>query len=177
MPYTQFIIGLITGGIGGAVVNHFISVYHNRIQRLECIYYDDDVISKLPVKLEQQEHRNLQSKSFKIKNTTNTDIKEMKVIFSFEKCAVVTKSISNSKNGINIPKGRIYNNKKNECQFIIKHFNRNESIDIKLEIANIDQDIFNVIEQNITGVKIRFKDKRKAKKSKTVRMVDKRELN
>lgn len=175
METLKIVVSFLTGGLAGAILNNLIINHKNKIQKLECSYVDDDIISKLPVEFGQTKHENLHSKSFEITNTTNKDITEIKIIFEFETTAVVTKWVSYSKAGVNIPKGKTFN-KKNECQFLIKHFNRNEKIEITLEIANVSEDKFNVTELNVTGIKVDFKDKRKAKAARPVKMVEKKEL-
>lgn len=176
METIKFIVSFLTGGLAGAILNNLLATHKNKIQQLECCYVDDEVISKLPILFGEMQHDNLYSKSFVISNTTNRDIDQIKVVFEFEPAAVVTKSTSYSKAGTNIPKGQTYN-KKNECHFVFKHFNRKENVEINLEIANITEDKFNVTELNVTGIKIDFKDKRKPKSKKPVKMVEKKELN
>lgn len=176
METLKLIVSFFSGGLAGAIFNHYISRHKNKIQHLCCYYVEDEVISKLPISFGDTTHDNLQSKKFIIKNTTNKDIDSIKVIFEFEPQAVVTKWQTYSKAGNNIPKGSIYA-KKNECQFVIKHFNRDETVEIFLEIGNIEEDKFNITEQNITGVKIKYLDKRKPTQTKQVKMVEKKELN
>lgn len=175
METIKIVVSFLTGGFAGAVLNNLVANHKNKIQKLDCSYIDDEVISKLPISFENIQHQNLHSKSFKITNTTNKDIPQIKVIFEFESNSVVTKSTSYSKAGTNIPKGKVYS-KKNECHFVIKHFNRKEEVEINLEIANITEDKFNVTELNITGIKINFKDIRQPKITKPVKMVEKKEL-
>lgn len=175
METLKLIVSFLSGGLAGAILNNVIIHRRNRIQKLECCYVDDDIISKLPIDFGDTKHENLHSKSFVITNTTNKDIDQVKVIFEFEAQAVVTKSTSYSKAGTNIPKGKVYS-KKNECQFVLKNFNRKEKVEIELEIANITEDKLNVTELNVTGIKIDFKDKRTAKAARPVKMVEKKEL-
>lgn len=175
MEAVPIIVSFLSGGLAGAIVNNLNIRFRNKIQKLECRYVDDEVISKLPIDYGDTKHDNLHSKSFVITNTTNRDIDQVKVIFEFDPQAVIAKWTSYSKAGANIPKGKVYG-KKNECQFIIKHFNRKEKVEIELEIANITEDRFNVTELDITGIKIDFKDKRTAKAASPVKMVEKKEL-
>ena len=60
---------------------------------------------------------------------------------------------------------------------MIKNFNRKEEVEVNLEIADLNEDKFNVTELNITGVKVRYVDKRKDKAKKVVKLVEKRDLN
>lgn len=176
MEIIKLIVSFISGGLAGALFNHLVSRHKNKIQKLCCYYVEDEVISKLPIAFGDTTHENLQSKKFIVTNTTNRDIDSIKIIFEFESQAIVTNWKTYSKAGYNIPKGNVYS-KKNECHFVIKNFNRNENIEILLEIGNIKEDKFNITELNITGVKIKYIDKRKPTKSKPVKMVEKRELN
>lgn len=176
MEVISIITSFFTGGLAGAGLKHYLDYRKNKIQKLECHYLEDEVISKLPVVYEDTTHENLHRKAFKIINTTNQDIPEVKVIFSFPKESIVAKWKSYSKVGDNIPKGKIYQ-KKNECQFVIKHFNRKEEIEIILEIGNLKDDKFNITELNITGVKIKYVDMRKDTKKRPVKMVEKRDLS
>lgn len=176
MEVWKLIVSFLSGGLAGAIFKHFIDRNKNKIQKLECRYLEDDVISKLPIEYEDTTHKNLHSKKFEIVNTTNFDIPEIKIVFSFEPESVVAKWITYSKAGNNLPKGKIYS-RKNECQFIIKHFNREEKVEVYLEIGNVDQDKFNITELNITGVIVKYIDLRKKTNKKIVRMVEKRELN
>lgn len=175
METVKLIVSFLSGGLAGAILNNIITAHKNKIQKLECCYIDDDIISKLPIDFGDTKHDNLHSKSFVITNTTNQDIEQIKIIFEFEPQAVVTKSTSYSKAGTNIPKGKVYS-KKNECQFVLKNFNRKEKVEIDLEIANITEDKFNVTELNVKGIKVNFKDKRTSKAARPVKMVEKREL-
>lgn len=172
----KLIISFFSGGLAGAILNHYIAIQKNKIQHLCCFYTEDEIISKLPISFGDTTHGNLQAKKFIIKNTTNKDIDSIKIIFEFEKHAVVTKCVTYSKAGNNIPKGKISSNG-NECSFVIKHFNRKETIDVHFEIGNIIKDIFSITEQNITGVKIKYLDKRKPTQTKQVKMVEKKALH
>jgi hypothetical protein len=176
METLKIIVSFISGGLAGAVFNHFLSTRKNRIQKLCCYYEEDEVISKLPISFGNTTHSNLQSKKFVLMNTTNRDIEHMKIVFEFESQAFVTKWKTYSKAGNDIPKGIIANSKQNECSFVIKHLNRNEKIEIYLEIGNIIDDKFNITELNITGIKIKYVDKRKPKEKKPVKIVEKKEL-
>jgi hypothetical protein len=176
MEVLKLVLTFISGGFAGAIFKTIVDSHNNKIQKLDCNYIEDEVISKLPINVGDTTHNNLHSKKFIIVNTTNRDITEIKIVFSFEPTAIVAKWNSYSKAGVDIPKGNVYA-KRNECHFVIKHFNRNEEIEVNLEIANVNEDKFNITELNITGVKVRYVDKRKAKAKKVVKLVEKRDLN
>ncbi len=171
----KLIVTFFSGGLAGAIFNHFVSKSKNKIQKLNCFYIEDEIISKLPISFGDQTHNNLHSKKFIINNSTNIDIGQIKIVFEFEPKSIVTKWKSYSKAGHDIPKGKIYS-KQNQCEFIIKNFNRTEEIEIYLEIGNVEEDKFNVTELNITGVKVKYIDKRKPIKNNPVKMVQKKEL-
>ena len=176
MEELKLVISFISGGFAGAIFKTIVDNYNNKIQKLDCNYIEDEVISKLPINYGDTTHNNLHSKKFKIVNTTNRDITEIKIVFSFEPTAIVAKWNSYSKAGVDIPKGKVYS-KRNECHFVIKNFNRKEEIEVNLEIGNVTEDKFNVTELNVTGIKVRYVDKRKAKAKKVVKLVEKRDLN
>jgi len=171
----KLIATFISGGLAGNFLNIYNTNKKNKIQYLECHYLEDDIISKLPVEYEQCMHNNLHSKKFKIINTTNKDINEVKVQFSFENQCLVAKCKSYSKAGVDKPKGFVTKNK-NECYYKLKNFNRGEEIEIEIEIGNVLKNEFNVTELDILGVKLKYLDKRKQKSNNSVKMVQKKQL-
>ena len=171
----KLIVSFISGGLAGNILNIFTTNRKNKIQFLECHYLEDDIISKLPVEYEQCIHNNLHSKKFKIVNTTNKDISEVKIQFTFENQCLIAKCKSYSKAGLDKPKGFITKNK-NECYYKLKNFNRSEEIEIEIEIGNVLKNEFNVTELDILGVKLKYLDKRKQKSNNSVRMVQKKQL-
>lgn len=174
MEYAKLIVTFISGGFAGAIFKHLIDKYNNKIQHLECHHIEDEIISKLPLLYCDKKHNNLHSKKFKIINTTNKDISSCKVLFSFETQTNIVKCNSYSKEGADIPKGKI--TKKNECYFTISNFNRKDVIEVYVELGNINEDKFNITESDVLGIKIKYQDKRKAKERKPVKLVEKRQL-
>lgn len=172
----SFVVTFLSGGLAGAFVKHLIDMYRNRIQKLECQFIEDDVISRLPVTFDTGQHQNLHSKKFIIKNTTNRDIESIKVVFEFEPQSIITKWRSYSKAGQDIPKGRI-TSEKNECYFVLKYINRGEEVEVYFEIANINQDVINVTEMDCTGIKVKLTDRRRSRPIQTLKVVEKRSLN
>ena len=173
----SYIITFISGGLAGAVFKYLIDNYRNKIQIIKCHYVDDETISKIPATFATGQHENLHSKEFKIINTTNRDIPNITITFTFEPLAEITKVQTTSKLGIDEPKGKIKKGKKNECYFTIKNFNRKDEIEVYLEVANLDKHDFNIQESNCIGIKVKWMDKRKTKANKTVKMVRKADLN
>lgn len=99
-------IELIIGGVGSAFLGSFMTIAYQRfsgkLQAMKCIYVEDDVLSKIPQKdADGDVTQNLHRKHFLLKNTTNRDIEEFKVVFQFEERALIKESYSQSKEGIN----------------------------------------------------------------------------
>lgn len=173
----SYVLTFVSGGFAGAIFKHFVDNYRNRIQTIDCHFVNDDTISKIPATFSTGQHDNLFSKEFKIINTTNRDIPTINIAFTFEPLAEITKIQSSSKWGIDVPKGKVKNGKKNECIFSIKNFNRKDVVDVYLEVANLNTHDFNIQDSNCLGVQVKWHDKRKTKANKTVKMVRKTELN
>jgi hypothetical protein len=175
MEYLKIVFSFLSGGLAGAVLKHFIDKHNNKLQYMECHHVEDEVISKLPIVYCEANHTNLYSKKYKIVNTTNKDIPSIKIQFSFETQSTIAKCTSYSKEGTDVPKVKI--NKKNECNFTVTNFNRNEIVEIHLELGNIMEDKFNVTELDVLGVKVKYIDKRRPQRQNPVKLVDKRVLD
>ena len=90
----------LLGGIGGATLTIFYSKWSNRIQKMICCYVDDDVITKIPVMSESgEQHNNIYTKEFRLKNTTSIDITSFRIIFEFDADAKIIKQSSYCKTG------------------------------------------------------------------------------
>ena len=134
---------IICGGLGGVIITLLYSYLKNRMQSMQCHYLEDDILSKVPQKGEDQMiQENLHCKKFKLINTTNQDIKEFKVIFQFDDNSIIKDCYSCSKEGYNRQKIRTNNTNKNEAEAIIKNFNRKDWIEYTVTIANISDNIF-----------------------------------
>lgn len=80
---TETVLTLLTGGFGGSLLTLGVNFIRNRLQRMECHYLEDDVLSKIPqIREDNTIHQNVYCKRFKIINTTNKDITEFKNPFS-----------------------------------------------------------------------------------------------
>lgn len=172
----SYVITFLSGGFAGAVFKHIVDSQRNKIQVIKCHYTDDEIISKIPVAFTTGQHENLHSKDFKLINTTNRDIPEINITFTFEPLANIIKVQTSSKWGLDVPKGKIKSGKKNECILPIKNLNRDDEIEITFEIANLDTHDFNIQESNCVGFKVEWLDKRLQKANKTVKMVKKTDL-
>jgi hypothetical protein len=168
----KMISTLITGGAFGSILTILYNRFRGKIQTMECYYIDDDVISKLPVTVNEKEiYQNIYSKQFELKNTTNTDFKLFNVIFEFDVNAKILRHTDTTKSGVDRLKKKLL--KPNEYTVTIKNFNRNDKAKFIFEIANITEDLINITEDNCIGFKIKIKDKRKRRLKSKMTVVDK----
>lgn len=148
----------------GSGLTVIISGIKNRIQTLKCHYIDDEVLSKLPIVTgDGNTHENIHCKKFKLRNTTNLDIDEIKVIFQFDACSEIIESYCHCKAGYNyhkMKKGKT----KNECQITVKNFNRKDIIEFTFRVGNIRENEYYITEYDSKGLRIKCSDNRKAHK-------------
>ena len=163
------ILEIICSGVGGIIITLAYSHIRSRIQIMKCHYLEDDILSKVPQKGEDETiQENLHCKRFRLINTTNQDIKEFKVYFQFDQTSTITDCYTQSKEGYNRQKIRPNKFNKNEAEALIKDFNRKDWIEFTLKIANISDNKYYITETKCTGFKIKCIDKRrKAAKSKS----------
>jgi len=154
----------LTGGAGGALITWGITWFRNRTQTMMCKYIDDEILSKLPIQQDDgTQHENIYVKYFELLNTTNIDIEEFKVIFQFDKTATILEYIDRTKSGTGKHKMKRTKDKPNECIATIKNFIRKDKITFTFKIANINEDLYYVSEDDCIKFKIRCKDYRKKK--------------
>ncbi|MBK9254435.1 MAG: hypothetical protein IPM42_02990 [Saprospiraceae bacterium] len=166
----------LLGGIGGATLTIVYTRWTNRIKEMHCCYVDDDVITKIPVLSETgEQHKNIYTKEFCLKNTTGKDISSFKIIFEFDADAKIIKQDSFCKTGRNDIKPR--NKKPNECSYLIKNFNRGDEFKFFFDIANVTNDHYNITEADCLGFKIVVKDQRKPTIKNKSKVVTKDKIN
>jgi hypothetical protein len=166
----------LLGGIGGSSLTIIYNKWSNRIQKMKCCYVDDDVITSIPIIFESgEEHNNIYTKEFLLKNTTDKDIASFRIIFEFDADAKIIKQNSFCKTGKNDIKPK--NKKPNECSYIVKNFNRDDEFRFYFDIANVTNDHFNVTEADCLGFKIVVKDKRKPTIKNKSKVVTKDRIN
>lgn len=164
------------GGIGGTVLTVLFNTYKGRIQKMYCYYIDEDIMSKLPIRVQEGiVHNNIYTKQFLLTNTTNIDYTEFRVIFEFDSTAKILRHTDISKTGANKFKKKLL--KDNEYSITIRNFNRGDQVKFIFEIANVSHNYVNVTEDNCTGFKICFKDKRTNKIKSKLTFVSKEEIN
>ena len=157
------VICTILGSGIGAFLTHIFTKYSNKIQKIECSFTDEDILSKIPQKDENNTLvNNVYCKTFKVKNTTNIDIKSMEIIFQFDPTSTIMELYSTAKDGYNkqkIKKSKIHSN---EAHAYIELFNRDDEIEYVFKIANVTDNNYYISESKCLGIKIICKDKRKA---------------
>lgn len=170
------ILPYLLGGVGGSTLTFVINSYKNRIQKMYCYYIDEDIMSKLPISLQEGVvHNNIYTKQFLLKNSTNTDHKLFRLIFEFDATAKILKHSDISKTGSDKFRKKLL--KDNEYSITIKNFNRGDELKFVFEIANVSNNFVNVTEDNCTGFKICFKDKTKHKAKSKLTFVTKEKIN
>lgn len=164
----EHLISFIGGGLCGSLLTLIVNHIKGRLQIMECHYIEDDILSKIPQMDEENIiQQNLYVKRFLLKNTTNKDIGEFKVLFQFDTKSVVKDCYSRSKEGYNKQKIRKSSNN-NEAEAYVRNFNRGDTIEYCFQIANIQENRYYVTECKSLGFKIKCKDKRgKRKKIKS----------
>ena len=166
----------LLGGIGGAFLTIMYNRWTGRIKEMHCCYVDDDTITKIPVLSETgEQHNNIYTKEFTLKNTTGKDIPSFRIIFEFDADAKIIKQDSFCKTGKNDIKPK--NKKLSECSYLIKNFNRNDEFRFYFDIANVTNDHYNITEADCLGFKIVVKDKRKATIKSKSKVVTKDKIN
>ena len=159
-------VSFFSGGLAGAVLNHIIANYKNRVQRMHCYYLIDDVQSKIPVVIDNTSYDNMHLKKFQLKNTTNKDIEEFSVRFVFDQGAIINDYSSHTKKGESKSNMDVRESK-NECTLKVKDFNRKDKVDVTLRVGNIGSNSYFITEFDSVGFKIKCKDKR-IKQAKTL---------
>ena len=166
----------LLGGIGGATLTIFYNRWTNRIKEMHCCYVDDDTITKIPILSESgEQHNNIYTKEFRLKNTTGKDISSFRIIFEFDADAKIIKQDTFCMSWKNEIKPK--NKKFNESSFIIKNFNRNDEFNFYFDIANVTNDHYNVTEADCLGFKIVVKDERKPTIKSKSKIVTKDKIN
>lgn len=161
METLTVITSLLGGGLAGSLLTVGVMSWRSRMQKMECHYVEDDVLSKIPqINANNEIQQNLHCKRYKIINTTNIDITEFKILFQFDALAKITDCYSQSKEGYNRQRIRVNIGNKNEAEAIVKNFNRGDSIEYVFTVANVTENKYYVTESNCIGFKIVCKDKR-----------------
>lgn len=142
---------------------------------MECHYVEDDVLSKLPIEDDDgQLVQNIHTRVFILKNTTNLDISNFRMLVEFDVNVRILSHNDICKDGSRKLKTRLIT--ANEYSVRIKNFNRGDKIKFIFEIANVVDDKFNITESECTGFKIKVCDKRKNKKPTKLTHVDKDQI-
>lgn len=164
-----YIISIVCGGLGGSLLTNLISKYKNRLQKMECHYIEDDILSKIPqINEENEVQQNLHCKRFRVKNTTNKDFPGFKLYFQFDQESNVVECYSRSKEGYDKQKIKPDRTDKNMAIASIQNFNREDEIEYTIKVANVNKNEYYVTESDCIGFKVICKDVRTdSKKSKS----------
>lgn len=153
-------ISTLAGAGLGSFVTHALSKFSKRIQKLECYFTNEDILSKIPQKNDDDTiYNNIYCKTFKLKNTTNIDIKSMEVLFQFDSTSQIIECYSKSKDGFDKQKIKPSKKYQNEAHAYIELFNRNDEIEFFFKIANITTNTYYIVESKCLGIKVVCKDK------------------
>ena len=164
MEMNSMIIAIFTllGGGIGSIITWCFSKYSNKLQNLQCDFVDEDILSKIPQKNDDNTMlNNVYCKTFKVKNTTNKDIKAMEIIFQFDSTSTILELYSTAKDGYNKQKIKKSKQYANEAHAYIELFNRNDEIEYVFKVANVTKNKYYISESKCLGVKIKCRDKRK----------------
>ena len=143
MEMNSMIIAIFTllGGGIGSIITWCFSKYSNKLQNLQCDFVDEDILSKIPQKNDDNTVlNNVYCKTFKVKNTTNKDIKAMEIIFQFDSTSTILELYSTAKDGYNKQKIKKSKQYANEAHAYIELFNRNDEIEYVFKVANGSDD-------------------------------------
>lgn len=167
MSVIMTLVAGLAGSIAGSVVTLIANYFKNKIQVMECQFLEDDVLSKIPQKgINNEIHENLHCKKFKVKNTTNSDVKEFQILFQFDNGSIVTDCYSKSKEGYNMQRIKKDKNESNQAVAYVKEFNRDDEIEYSITVANVSNNQYYITEAKCIGFKIRCKDKREKSERK-----------
>ena len=156
----EVILG-IAGLFGGSALTITYQKFSGRLQKMSCYYMQDEILSRIPQQNENGSiNQNLHYKQFRLKNTTNFDIKDFKVIFQFDLGSTIQECYSKSKEGIDVQRIRKNNRSSNQAEATIKNFNRGDKIDFFFSVANVIENSYYVSESKALGFKIKCYDKR-----------------
>lgn len=157
----KYIGTLIGGGLGGSILTNIINKYSHRLQTMKCYYLEDDIQSKIPLAVEDGTmFNNVYFKRFLIKNTTNKDIEQFKIIFQFDNSGSIIDCSTSSKEGVNFHKIKRLSRNKNAAEASINNFNRGEEIEFVFRLGDISKNEYYIKEKDCIGFKIKCVDKR-----------------
>ena len=152
MPsWIVYIIALLGGGLAGAFVTRYFVMRDRRLKKLALRTVREEVRSIVPLTIKNKQFANLTYKEFILVNSTNQDFESLDLIFEFDKESEVVSEETHSKLGINKCDKAI--TKPSECTYVIKNFNRGQSIIFKFEVAGITKNFFSAVVDK-TGVEL-----------------------
>ena len=152
MPcWLGYIITLIGGGLAGAIITRFFVLRDRRLKKLTLKAVKEEVLSIIPLSLNNKTYTNLIYKEFELVNVTDKDYDSIDIVFEFDKESEVVSEENHSKLGINKCNKTI--TKPSECLYHLKNFNRSQSIIFKFKVGGITQNFFSAVVDTI-GVEL-----------------------
>ena len=127
---------------------------------MKCYLLKDEILSKISVTVNNIDCNNIYLKEFHLKNTTGKDIEKFNILFVFDKSSIILECHSKSKEGVDFQKIERINKTPNTARAYVRCFNRNESINYIIKIANISYNTCRITECNCTGFKIKLKTRK-----------------
>ena len=126
---------------------------------MSCCYTHSEVLPAIPLnQKEETESEHLYYKTFVVKNTTNRDYSQIKLNFEFDTQMDVYRCINKSVDLFNKCPVTVSGN---IATVAINDFNRNDDIMYTFILkAEKDSELYNVTVSGVTGVKVRYEDKR-----------------
>lgn len=166
------VLTFITGGLGGSILTIIYHKLQNRMQKMSCWYTHSDELPPIPLHdKEESESEHLYYKTFVVKNTTNRDYSQIKLNFEFDTQMDIQGCSNNS---ISISNKAPIDISGNIATVAINDFNRNDDIMYTFILkAERDGEPHKVTVSGVTGVKVKYEDKRHdiSKKSKSNALV------
>lgn len=146
-----YIITLAAGGLAGAIITRFFVLRDRRLKKLTLKAVKEEVLSMIPLSVNNKTYNNLIYKEFELVNETDRDYDSIDIVFEFDKESEVISEENHSKLGINKCEKTV--TKPSECLYHLKNFNRGQSIIFKFKVAGITQNFFSAVIDTI-GVEL-----------------------
>lgn len=152
MPcWLGYIINLVSGGVAGAIITRFFVLRDRRLKKLTLKALKEEVLSMIPISLNNKTYTNLIYKEFELINATDKDYDSIDIVFEFDKESEIVSEENHSKLGINKCNKTI--SKPSECLYHLNNFNRSQSIIFKFKVGGITQNFFSAVVDTI-GVEL-----------------------
>jgi len=116
------IFKLLGGGVIGALLVRYFILRDRRIKKLTMQAVKEEVLSMVPVLIDNKQFPNLIYKEFLLKNDAKHDFDSLRIIFEFDEESEIVSEETISHLGKNRCQKSLL--KPNECDYEAQHFNR-----------------------------------------------------